>query len=63
MVNITKDEAVYLRSHGVRPDSIVRTMKQKSKRKRILCCEDRYIMELLDEYRKSQNVVYEYPSV
>lgn len=60
MVIITKEEARYLRSRGV-DRGIVRTMKQKSKRgKRMLCCEDRYIMEILDEYRNSQNVVLEY---
>lgn len=60
MVSITKDEARYLREHGVK-SGIVRTMKQKSKRNNLFCCEDGYTLELLNEYRKSQKIVYEYP--
>lgn len=58
MVKITKAESAYLRQNGV--TGITRLMRQDSKRKHYYCCEDRYIMELLENYRKAQNVVYEY---
>ena len=59
MVKITKDEAKYLREHGV-TEGITRTMKQRSKRKRIWAAEGALITSLLDEYRKNEKVVYEY---
>ena len=63
MVQITKAEAEYLRSRGV-SEGITRTMKQKSKRgRKQLCCEDKYIIELLNEYRNSQNIVFTYGEV
>lgn len=63
MVEITKAEAKYLREKGIR-EGIVRTMKQKSKRgNRQLVCEDRFILDLLEEYRASQNIVLTYGKV
>ena len=63
MVEITKAEANYLRSKGIR-EGITRTMKQKSKRgNKQLVCEDRFILDVLDEYRASQNVVFTYGEV
>lgn len=62
MIQITKEEAQYLRDHGIH-EGITRTMRQKSKRKRVLVAEERYILELLNEYRKSQNVVFTYGEV
>ena len=53
MLEITKDEAKYLREHGI-TEGITRTMRQKSKRgKKQLCCEDRHIVALLKDYRDS----------
>lgn len=62
MIEISKAEAKYLREHGVK-EGITRTMKQKSKRKHVMVAEERYILALLDDYRKSQNVVFEYGEV
>lgn len=63
MVQITKAEAEYLRSMGIK-EGITRTMKQKSKRgRKQLCCEDKYILELLNEYRNSQNVIETYGDI
>lgn len=62
MIEITKAEAQYLREHGIN-EGITRTMRQKSKRKHVLVAEERYILELLNEYRKAQNVVFTYGNV
>ena len=63
MLEITKAEAKYLRNKGIK-EGIVRTMKQKSKRgNRQLVCEDRFILDLLDEYRANQKVVFTYGEV
>ena len=62
MIEISKEEAKYLREHGVK-EGITRTMRQKSKRHRIMVAEERYIMKLLDDYKASQNVVFTYGNV
>lgn len=62
MIEISKAEAKYLREHGVKR-GITRTMKQKSKRKHVMVAEERDILALLDDCRKSQNVVFEYGEV
>jgi hypothetical protein len=62
MIEISKAEAQYLRDHGIH-EGITRTMRQKSKRKHVLVAEERYILELLNEYRKSQNIVLTYGTV
>lgn len=62
MIEISKAEAQYLREHGVK-EGITRTMTQNSKRKHYYLCEDKWIMELLTNYRKSQNVVFSYGQV
>ena len=62
MLEITKAEAKYLRDKGIK-EGIVRTMRQDSKRKKYLLCEDRYLIDLLNEYRNSQNVVFTYGEV
>ena len=59
MILISKEEAEYLRQHGIR-EGITRTMRTKSKRHRIWAAEDRCIMDLLEEYRKSLDVVMVY---
>lgn len=63
MLEITKDEAKYLRIHGV-SEGITRTMRQKSKRgKKQLVAEERYILKLLDEYKKNQKIIMTYGEV
>jgi hypothetical protein len=63
MIQITKEQAQFLRTNGVK-EGITRPMKQKSKRgKRIWCAEDRYILALLDEFNKNVNVVLTYGTV
>lgn len=63
MLEITKDEAKYLREHGV-SEGITRTMRQKSKRgKKQLVAEERYILKLLNDYKRSQKVVMTYGDV
>ena len=63
MIQITKEQAQFLRANGVK-EGITRPMKQKSKRgKRIWCAEDRYILALLDEFNKNVNVVLTYGTV
>ena len=63
MIQITKDQAAFLRTHGVR-EGITRPLKQKSKRgKRIYAAEERYILKLLDEYAKSQVVLETYGDI
>lgn len=61
MVKITKEESMYLRQHGVK--EITRTSKQCSHRHTFYACEDKYILDLLNEFRKSQNVVETYGDV
>lgn len=62
MIEINKEEAKYLREHGVK-EGLTRTVKQNSKIKHYYLCEDKYLVELLDQYRKSQNVVLTYGEV
>ena len=63
MIQITKEQAQFLRTNGVK-EGITRPMKQKSKRgKRTWCAEDRYILALLDEFNKNVNVVLTYGKV
>lgn len=62
MIEISKAEAKYLRERGVK-EGITRTIKQNSKRKHYFMCEDKWIVDLLSSYRKSQNVVFEYGEV
>ncbi|MBO7714009.1 MAG: hypothetical protein J6S85_10595 [Methanobrevibacter sp.] len=59
MVQITKEEAEYLRQNGV-SEGITRTLKQRSKRKNFYLCEDKYLMDLLANYRKSQKITLTY---
>lgn len=63
MIQISKEQAAFLRSRGVR-EGITRPMKQKSKRgKRIWCAEDRYILALLDEFNKNVKIAETYGKV
>lgn len=62
MIEISKAEANYLRTKGVK-EGITRTMTQKSSRHKYLAAEEAYILALLDEYAKSQKVVYTYGEV
>ena len=62
MIQITKEQAAFLRANGVK-EGITRTMRQKSKRKRIMCAEDKYILALLDEFNKNTKVVLTYGEV
>ena len=63
MIQITKEQAQFLRANGVK-EGITRPMRQKSKRgKRIWCAEDRYILALLDEFNKNTKVVETYGTV
>ena len=63
MIQISKEQATFLRANGVK-EGITRPMKQKSKRgKRIWCAEDRYILALLDEFNKNTKVVETYGTV
>ena len=63
MIQITKEQAAFLRSRGVR-EGLTRPMKQKSKRgKRIWCAEDRYILALLDEFNKNVKIAETYGKV
>ena len=63
MIQITKEQAAFLRASGVQ-EGITRPMKQKSKRgKRIWCAEDKYILTLLDEFNKGVKVVETYGEV
>lgn len=62
MIEISKAEANYLRTKGVK-EGLARTMKQKSGRHKYLAAEEAYILALLDEYAKSQKVVCTYGEV
>lgn len=62
MIQINKAQAKYLRDNGVK-EGITRTMKQKSKRKRIWVAEEKYILELLDKFNKSQKVISIYGTI
>ena len=62
MIEISKAEATFLRTHGVK-EGITRTMCQKSNRHKYLAAEEAYILTLLKEYAKSQKVVYSYGEV
>jgi hypothetical protein len=63
MIQITKDQAAFLRAHGI-GEGITRPLKQKSKRgKRMYAAEERHIVKLLDEYAKSQIVLETYGEI
>ena len=63
MIQITKEQAAFLRANGVK-EGITRPMRQKSKRgKRIWCAEDRYILALLDEFNKNVKIAETYGKV
>ena len=62
MIEINKDEAKYLREHGVWR-GITRLMKQDSSRKHYFCAEEAFILDLLEQYRSSLNVVEVYGDV
>lgn len=63
MIQITKEQAQFLRANGVK-EGIARPLRQKSKRgKRIWCAEDKYILTLLDEFNKNVNVIETYGRV
>lgn len=63
MIQITKEQAAFLRANGVK-EGITRPMRQKSKRgKRIWCAEDRYILALLDEFNKNVKIAETYGTV
>ena len=66
MIEINKDEAKYLREHGVIRFSnrgVVRLMRQDSKRKHYYACEDKWIIDLLNEYRNSLPITETYGEV
>lgn len=62
MIEINKEEATYIRNCGI-ANGITRVMRQDSKRKKYYLCEDRHLVDLLEQYRKSQNVVLTYGDV
>ena len=62
MIEINKDEAKYLREHGVK-EGVTRTVKQNSKIKHYYLCEDKFLVDLLEQYRNSLNVVEVYGDV
>ena len=62
MIEINKEEAKYLREHGVWR-GITRLMKQDSSRKHYFCVEEAFILDLLEQYRSSLNVVEVYGDV
>lgn len=62
MLEISKDEAKYIREHGgVR--GLTRLMRQDSKRKHYYLCEDNRYVELLRKFRESQKVILTYGEV
>lgn len=63
MIQITKEQAQFLRANGVK-EGITRPLRQKSKRgKRIWCAEEKHIIALLDEFNKNVKVVETYGEV
>ena len=62
MIEINKDEAKYLREHGA-VNGVTRLMRQDSKRKHYYACEDKWIVDLLDEYRNSLPITETYGEV
>lgn len=62
MVIISKEEAKYLREHGVK-EGLTRTVKQNSKIKHYYLCEDKYLVELLNNYRSSLSIVMTYGEI
>lgn len=62
MIQITKEQAQFLRTNGVK-EGITRTSKQCSHRHTYWCAEDRYILALLDEFNKNIKVVETYGTV
>ena len=62
MIQITKGEAQYLRANGI-SEGITRLMRQDSKRKHYFCAEERYILDLLADYKSKQKVVLTYGEV
>ncbi|MCM1008678.1 MAG: hypothetical protein NC485_12295 [Ruminococcus flavefaciens] len=60
MFKITKDEAKYLREHGV-TEGLAATMRTKSQRKKFYAAEEHRILELLENYRRNVSVRETYP--
>lgn len=52
MFKITKGEAKYLREHGI-TEGLTATMRTKGKRRKFYAAEERRILDLLEDYRKS----------
>lgn len=64
MVEINKAEAKYLRENGKKDKvHITRTMITKSKRHKYFVCEEVETINLLNDYRKTHNVVFTYGNV
>ena len=61
MIKITKDTAMFIRENA--PNTcIVKTMSgHTSKRGKYYVEDSRTVSTLLSEYKKSENVVFEYP--
>ena len=63
MIEINKTEAAYIRKHGASYmnkhnfEGVTRVMKQDSKRKHYYLCEDKFLVDLLNEYRNSLNII------
>ena len=61
MVEITKDTAMFIRENEPNV-CIVKTMSgHTSKRGKYYVENSRTVLKLLSEYKKSENVVFEYP--
>ena len=62
MIQITKEQAQFLRANGVK-EGITRTSKQCSHRHTYWCAEDKYILDLLNHFNKNINVAKTYGEV
>lgn len=63
MEQITREEAKYLEQHGVYCPKTCRLKNKGARRGKKYCPDDKYVQELLAEYRKTVRIVETYGNV
>ena len=60
MNQISRDEAKFLAKHGIHCPRTCRLKRKGKSRGKYYCPDDKHILDLLETYRKSLNVVESY---
>lgn len=62
MNQITREEAKYLMQHGVYCPRTCRLKRKGASRGKYYCPDDKHVLDLLEDFRKTINIVETYPS-